>query len=94
MEIHLISELINSDSFYSSLENTHLRDFDSWTEWNFRCGVDIGEDITITAFVENAFDEEHFDGSADLTEDLGFAIGFGPARARTWGADIRYRFDM
>jgi iron complex outermembrane receptor protein len=90
--IYFVSEVIYSDSIYSGLENTSLGSVDSWTEWNFRLGADVGEKITVSVFVDNAFDEDHFDGVLDTTADLGYAIGFGPARQQTWGADLRYRF--
>ena len=91
-EIYFVSEVIYSDSFYSELENTAISEIDSWTEWNFRFGANVGENITVSLFVDNAFDEDHFDGVLDLTADFGYAIGFGPARQQTWGADVRYRF--
>ncbi|MEP1471614.1 MAG: TonB-dependent receptor [Halieaceae bacterium] len=90
--IYFVSEVIYSDSFYGALSNSSISQIDSWTEWNFRLGADIGEQITVSLFVDNAFDEEHFDGVLDTTEDLGYAIGIGPARPQTWGADVRYRF--
>jgi iron complex outermembrane receptor protein len=90
--IYFLSEVIYSDSFYTGLENTALGSVDSWTEWNFRLGANVGENITVSLFVDNAFDEDHFDARADLTADLGYALGIGPARQQTWGADVRYRF--
>lgn len=93
-EIYFVSEVIYSDSFYSALSNSAISEIDSWTEWNFRLGADIGERLTVSLFVDNALDEEHFDFVLDLTEDLGYAIGLGPARPQTWGADVRYRFGM
>ena len=90
--VYFISEFVYSDDFYQGLENTPLQNTDSWTEWNFRLGADIGDNLNVSLFVDNATDEEHFDGTADLTADLGFAIGFGPARPRTYGVDLRYRF--
>jgi len=90
--IYFVSEVIYSDSFYSGLANTDLGSVDSWTEWNFRLGAHVGEQFTVSVFVDNAFDEDHFDARADLTEDFGYAIGLGPARQQTWGADLRYRF--
>ena len=92
--IYFVSEVIYSDSFYSGLENTDLGSVDSWTEWNFRLGAHVGEQLTVSLFVDNAFDEDHFDARADLTEDFGYAIGLGPARQQTWGADVRYRFGL
>jgi len=90
--VYFVSEVIYSDSFSVGLENLPLQETGSWAEWNFRLGADIGESFNLSVFLENAFDEEHFDGAEDLTEDLGFAIAFGPARPRTLGVDIRYRF--
>lgn len=90
--VYFVSEVVYSDDFFVGLENLPVQEVGSWTEWNFRLGVDIGENINVSAFLENAFNEEHFDGSEDLTADLGFAIGFGPARPRTWGVDVPYRF--
>jgi outer membrane receptor protein involved in Fe transport len=92
--IYFVSEVIYSDSFYSELENTAISEIDSWTEWNFRLGANVGENITVSLYVDNAFDEDHFDGVLDVTEDFGYAIGLGPARQRTWGADVRYRFGL
>jgi iron complex outermembrane receptor protein len=92
--IYFVSEVIYSDSFYGGLENTTISEVDSWTEWNFRLGANVGENITVSLFVDNAFDEDHFDGVLDTTADLGYAIGFGPARQQTWGADVRYRFGL
>jgi iron complex outermembrane receptor protein len=88
--IYFVSEVIYSDSFYSELDS----EIDSWTEWNFRLGANVGENITVSLYVDNAFDEDHFDGVLDVTEDFGYAIGLGPARQRTWGADVRYRFGL
>lgn len=92
--IYFVSEVIYSDSFYGALSNSAISQVDSWTEWNFRLSANIGEQITVSLFVDNAFDEEHFDGVLDTTEDLGYAIGIGPARPQIWGADVRYRFGL
>jgi len=92
--IYFVTEVIYSDSFYGSLANTAISQVDSWTEWNFRLGADIGDRFTVSLFVDNAFDEEHFDGIYDGTEDFGYSFGLGPARPQTWGADVRYRFGL
>lgn len=60
--VYFVSEVVYSDNFFVGLENLPLQEVGSWTEWNFRLGVDIGENINVSAFLENAFNEEHFDG--------------------------------
>ncbi len=66
---------------------------DSYTVWNFRAdwASVMGSGFDVSAWVNNAFDEEYETGGLTVVESLGWA-GFSYGAPRVYGATLRYTF--
>jgi iron complex outermembrane receptor protein len=83
---------------FGGADNLALSTVPSWDEFAFRLGYDSGAEWRVTAYVENAFDEEYFERgweNADA-DNLG---GYGlvntlvwPSKPRTFGLRADWQF--
>ncbi len=84
-----VAELAYQDSIFSSADNNPQFKADAWTLVNFRAGAYIGEQWQVSAYVENAFEEEHLFYGFD---QFFVQVGVDPWVPRTVGFDVRYHF--
>ncbi|MEM8977147.1 MAG: TonB-dependent receptor [Pseudomonadota bacterium] len=80
-------------SGFSNLLDPSLLTFDSYDVTNFRIGL-RGQNLTITAFVENAFDEVYSTGSTSLTAAglAGVPVNVDVGPTRRFGVVAKARF--
>ncbi|MYF09655.1 MAG: TonB-dependent receptor [Gammaproteobacteria bacterium] len=84
-----VAEIAHQDHVFSAASNNPQYEVDAWTMVNFRVGAYIGDGWQVSAFVENAFDEELLFYGYDL---YFVQVGADPSVPRTFGFDVRYEF--
>ena len=84
-----VVEIAHQDHVFSQADNNPQYKVDAWTMVNFRVGANIGDGWRVSAFVENAFDEELLFYGYDL---FFVQVGADPPVPPTWGFDVRYEF--
>jgi iron complex outermembrane receptor protein len=97
-EIFITGEHSYQDKMFSGADNVALAATPSWSIFNFRVGYDSGRDWTVTAYVQNAFDEEYFErGWENADADNRFGYGYvntlvWPSKPRTVGLTVNWEF--
>ena len=96
-EFYAKAEYHYQDRMFSDLDNISTIAVNEWDEWNFRAGYDA-ETWSVSAYVQNAFDEEHFErgwANADAAGEYGYGITntlVWPAKPRSFGVSATMKF--
>ena len=97
-EIFVTGEHSYTDSMYAYIDNYSLAETDEWHMVNLQLGYDSGRGWSVTAFVDNVFDEDFFERgweNADGINQFGYGVVntlVWPSEGRIFGARADYRF--
>jgi iron complex outermembrane receptor protein len=96
--MYFTTEHIHQDEMFGGPDDIPDAAADSWRELSFRLGYRSNSSWWVTLWLENAFDEEHFErGWENADSDIQFGYGLfnelvWPARPRTIGVTFGYRW--
>lgn len=97
-EIFVTGEHAYTDTMYAGLDNIALSETDDWHLVNLQLGYDSGDGWSVTAFVNNVFDEAWYERgweNADGVNQFGYGVIntlVWPSEGRIFGARADYRF--
>lgn len=82
----------HQSEFFGAIGNGENSIVDGYTDVALATGYDSESGWSVTAYVDNVFDERYWDG-ASQGDAIYPAMKFGPSRPRTLGVNFSYYFD-